>query len=36
MLDKDIAKILPVGPKSAKDGQEYRDFGLKSAKIVQT
>jgi len=36
-LDKNIAKILLVGLKSAKYGQEYRDFGaLKSAKIVQT
>ena len=36
-LDKDIAKILLLGLKSAKYRQEYRDFeALKSAKIIQT
>ena len=36
-LDKDIAKTLPMGLKSGKYEQEYRDFGaFQSPEIAQT
>jgi len=34
-LDKNIAKILLVGLKSAKYGQEYRDFGALKSECIR-